>query len=125
MSNSVTGPDRRPATELNRRAGSGGRRPDGGEEFGSALSAEMDRAPAKTDDETQRNRVSQDRYARNQAEQYRNAQTQAARDRAATAPDRTVVQDRNAAQNRAALDRAAAHHRTVQQRNMTRLKTPT
>src|SRR4051812_48954115 len=84
--NSVTGPDRRPTTDSGRRAG--GRRGDGGEEFGSALAAELDRGTPDAEQRESRQpavreRAIQERSIRNRADQDRAFQNRAAQDRAA------------------------------------------
>ena len=65
MTSSVTGPDRRPATEAGRRTGA--RSGEGAEAFGSALSAELDRNPADqaqgADRQRQQTQAAQNRTA--------------------------------------------------------------
>ena len=97
--NSVTGPDRRPGTDALRRGSN--RRAEGGDEFGSALSAELktDRRQA-TDKQADRNRQgedevgaarAQDRATQNRITQDRITQhriTRSKADQARTAEDR-------------------------------------
>jgi flagellar hook-length control protein FliK len=96
---SVTGPDRIASTDPARRAG-GGRGTDSADEFGSALSAELNR-PGRDDDQDEADRLAAERAAAERAAANRDRTTS---DRAA---DRAAA-DR-AATNRAALDRATAN----------------
>ncbi|MEU8613826.1 hypothetical protein AB0C29_38165, partial [Actinoplanes sp. NPDC048791] len=77
MTSSVTGPDRKPTTDAGRRTGP--RAGEGADAFGSALSAELDRASA---DQAQHRADRQRQHQASQAAQSRTAQ-QRAQDQAA------------------------------------------
>jgi flagellar hook-length control protein FliK len=93
MSSSVTGPDRRPGTEAAKRPG--GRREEGGQNFGSALSAEVGR-PTGEDE--------QDRRAGDRAAAGNSAVTQSTSRREAASRE---------AASREAASRAAAERATI------------
>ncbi|MDI6099930.1 hypothetical protein QLQ12_15120, partial [Actinoplanes sp. NEAU-A12] len=108
MPSSVTGPDRRPDTEAAKRPG--GRRAEGGADFGSALSAEMGRPgedereePARTSDRAASS-PAPGREAADRAAGTRDLASRAAAERAAA--ERAAVS--RAATERAAISRASA-----------------
>jgi flagellar hook-length control protein FliK len=93
---SVTGPDRRPTTDTGRRTGS--RRSEDGEDFGSALSAELKNKQGDARLSPADRAAAQDRFGREQASHREATADRADAHRAAT---------QRAAAERAASDRAA------------------